>query len=687
MSLFWTFGFWFTAIVATFSSLQLAAAENARELPVAQLTREPRAFTAKADESGAFTWWLPPKADALVLPISAGTLVDTSNEPLMRWLKDRSPWDLSKLPLIGARYGERTVVVIVPWPHYAELVIQERIGIRFRFPAGRNNTTACEIVAGWRGLDPMEVAHAFRNWRESATDTGAIPKPRSLAAKAAQLPAVARLFGAPHIYLWGPALFSRHDVERARWTAFARALRDGAPDSFAGRLVARFSADQRRSLDGLADSEWPATHLTLDVATAINSALSRRALLELPAETALRQVVQRNSEALADAMREFVGDPKTWGDGFSLPILEGLRESGIDRAVLLLSDLYGNAPKPGVMARASELGFLLGPYDSYHSVHDPEAAPDETWATAQFDRAAYATGRILNADGSGHAGFKDRGFHLSPLIAKPYVQRRVEGMLRDTPFNAWFVDCDAAAECFDDFHPAHPATRVDDIQARRERLHWLESSKRLVVGSEDGSVMFADVFHFGHGIHTPYLGHLAREFKDPKSAHFLGGHWPSDTPAHFFKRTPLPPALRSPYFDPLVRIPLYQAALGDEIIVSHHWSLDSLKLDEVEEQRQLMELLYMVPPLYHLNRETWPLRRERIVRHFKFWSPRHRKLATAPLIRFEWLTPDRLLQRTTFRLPDGEATMTVNFSDVATKGFPPKSATAGGNLPVGQIVF
>jgi hypothetical protein len=674
-------------VLAILSLVQLEAAENSRDLPVAQLTSEPRTFTAKLDKSGVFTWWLPENADSLVLPISAGTLVERSNRQLMQWLRDGSPWDLSKLPLIGARYGQTTVVVIVPWPHYAELVVEERIGIRFQFPTGRANATPCEIVACSRGADPLEVARAFRNWRESALDTGAIPKPRPLATKAAQLAGVNRLFGAPHFYLWGPALFSRHDVEPGRWKAFARALLGSPANAFPARLIARFNTEQRRSLIAIAESESPASHLKLEVAAVINSALSEHSLLDLPANTALSDVVRQNAEALVTAMGQFVSDRRRWGDGFSLPILEALGESGIDRALLLLSDLYGKAPKPHVMGEASELGFLIGPYDSYHSVHDPDASPDETWETAQFDRAAYQTGRILNADGSAHGGFKGRGYHLSPLAARPYMRRRVEGLLEQTAFNAWFVDCDAAAECFDDYHPQHSATRADDLDARRERLRWLEKSKGLVVGSEDGSVLFADVFHFGHGIHTPYVGHLAPEFKDRSSAHYLGGHWPSDKPASAFKPTPSPPALKSPYFDPRVRIPLYQAALGDEVIVSHHWSFDSFKFSDLEEERELMELLYMVPPLYHVNRETWPQRRQRIVRHFQFWSPLHRKLATAPISRFEWISRDRLLQRTTFRLPEGDATITVNFGDQPVNGFPPKSATVGGIVSVKQRVY
>lgn len=680
----------FIFLSAIFLSLTCSptfAAEGGEELPVGRLGNEPRSFTSEADTSGGFTWWFPEKADALILPISAGMQVETTNGPLMRWLKEGSPWDLSKLPIIGVRYGARTAVGIVPWPHYAELVVEQRVGVRFKFPPGRSNATPCEVVAMWRGTDPLEVARAFRDCRASAKETGAIPKPRPLSKKAAELLAVKQLFGAPNIYLWGPALFSRHDVDKGKWIAFARALRDAGPDTIGGRSVARSSTAQRGSLTNLAKSEWPEQWLTLDVAAAIEGALTERTMLHLPENTPLIEVVRKNSKALAEAFPSLVHDPATWGDGFSPPMLESLRAAGIDRALLLLSDLYGQSPRPDVAAKAAGLGYLTGPYDSYHSVHNPKAAPDATWETAQFDQAAFAQGRVQNADGSGHGGFKNRSYHFSPAAAWPYVRSRVNRVQDQTPYSAWFVDCDATGEWFDDYSRLHSATRVDDMNTRRQRLRWLETEKKLVVGSEEGSALFADVIAFGHGIQTAYLGHLAPEFRNPQSPSFLGRQWPSDTPVNSFKTIPVPSSLLTPYFDPRVRIPLYQAALGDELVVSHHWSLDPFKLSDVAGKRELMELLYMVPPMYHLNREIWPERQQRIVRHFKFWSPLHRQLAIASLTRFETLTPDRLLQRTTFRLAEGEATITVNFGNNEAKGFPPESATVKGAIEIQQPVY
>jgi hypothetical protein len=464
-------------------------------------------------------------------------------------------------------------------------------------------------------------------------------------------------------------------------------LRDAAPESFAGRVVARFSPSEHDSLNEMAEADFPTSHVAAQIAAGLEHVLIDPTLLNQPPDTPLLEVVRKNRKKMAVEFSEFVHEPATWGDGMSLPMLDALHDAGVDRAVILLSDFHGNTPRPDVVARAAELGFLSGPYDSYHSVHSPDSAPDATWETAQFDRAAYEQGRVLNADGSGHAGFRGRGFHFSPSAAWPYVQQRVGTMVRAVPYTAWFIDCDATAECFDDYDPRHEATRVDDISARRHRLRWLESEHQLVVGSEDGSALFSDVVHFGHGVHTPYIGHLEPSFRDRQSRHFLGRYWPPDTPEQMFKPVPIVPSLVVPYFEPRVRIPLYQAALGDELVVSHHWSFDSLKFWDIAVSRELLEILYMVPPMYHINREVWPKRRERIIRHHSFWAPWHRELATACLTQFEWLTEDRVLQRTTFTRPEGDVTITVNFDKEIRNGYPAYSASISGAINVRQDFY
>ena len=517
-----------------------------RILPLTEITDKPASFRSEIGESGRFTWWLPPGAEEYVLPLCGGVLLH-SNRTDLKWIREQSPHSLAELPLIGVRYGEQWLVIILPWPHYAELIFTDRVGIRFNLPQGRHEAAPCVIVAMRRAGGALEIAKAFRQWRLTADDIGVIPRPRPIKQKIAELDTVSRLLGAAHFYLWGPALFSRHDVSKEKWAPFAKALLSAPAESFGGQLLNSLSPDQHSTLRELAKAEFAMDYLTAGVAGALESALTRRHLLDLGPEVSTTQVIARNKQALVGSFAAFLNPPESWGDGPSKTMLNLLHEAGVSQALLLLSDLYGNTLRSDVVAHAEELGYLIGPYDSYHSIHSPTAKPDDTWETAQFDAVGYQHGRVLNADGSPHAGFKGRGYHFSPKAAWPYVQQRVNRIASESPYSAWFVDCDATAESFEDYAPEHPATMLEDTLLRRQRLAWLESKHRMVVGSEGGSVLFADVIHFGHGPQTPYIGHLDRSFRDPTSRYFAGRAWPPDSPESSFKPTLIPPAMKAPF--------------------------------------------------------------------------------------------------------------------------------------------
>ncbi len=655
----------------------LRAAGAERLIPVEQVGTVPTVFEGEAGPDRSYTWWFPKGVKVWTLPHSGGLRVDTSDARQVAVLKERRSYGLKELPLVGARYEGRTLAVFVPWPHYAAFVVGERCGIRFEFPTDRNQATPCRIVAQWTDEGTVALAQAFRTWRASAADIGGLPRPRSLRAKAKALPKVTQLYGAPHIYLWGPAGFSRHDVERRRWVAVARQIQAARLSSVTGRLRATFTDEAQGALKELAQADWPMNYLTVAVAGAIDRGLTQISLVGAGG-TDLRERVARNRKALASELGSGVRPVEEWGDGLSLPLMNALDAAGIENAVLTLSDLYEPAVRPDVVAHAESLGYLVGPYDSYHSVHSPDAGPDDTWVTAQFDRKAFESGRVVKESGRRQGGFKGRGFHFSPEAAWPYVQERVGRLMGRNGYTSWFIDCDATGECFDDYSPHHPATQVDDMRWRRDRLRWLEGKWNVLVGSEGGSILFADVIHFGHGVHTPYIGHLAPEFRDRKSPHYLGRHWPPDSPEQSFKAVALPKKLKSPYFDPTLRVPLYQAVLGDELVATHHWSFDSLKLSDVAATRALLEILYGVPPMYHLNRETWATRRETVLKHVGFWGALHRVIAPLAMVGFEVLSQDRQVQRTQYGTGKQVVTVTVNFGSQTWNGLPGRSARVTG---------
>jgi len=73
---------------------------------------------------------------------------------------------------------------------------------------------------------------------------------------------------------------------------------------------------------------------------------------------------------------------------------------------------------------------------------------------------------------------------------------------------------------------------------------------------------------------------------------------------------------------------------------------------------ELLELLYNVPPLYHMNLKEFEKHKERMKAHYDFFSPLHWELGLLPMTDFSWLTDDRMVQRTVF---GNQVEMVANF--------------------------
>ena len=337
-----------------------------------------------------------------------------------------------------------------------------------------------------------------------------------------------------------------------------------------------------------------------------------------------------------------------WGDGLSVKLLEQFAASGLDRLWLGVDSWQDGFRHPTAVAKARELGYLIGPYDSYHSIHHPNEK--DTWETAQFDLSLYETGAIVNADGTKNRGFKKKGYHLSPLVAHPYVEDRVNGIVAQMPtdFNTWFIDCDAYGELFDDYSPSHPATQLDDMNARLARIAWIRDTYNMVVGSEGGAAYAAATLHFAHGMTTPVIGWGDPDMKEKTSPYYIGGYWPPEAPAIHIKQVPLKPNYLYHYYDPRFRLPLYQIVFHDSVVTTHHWLSGSLKFENAIETLALLELFYNVPPLYHLNMAEFTKHKAWIQRHYAFFSPLHRHIGGQAMTDFEWLRDNLQVQRTEF---------------------------------------
>jgi len=624
----------------------------------------------KASQTGELAWpqvSAESKVRSLIVPRNEGVLVPSDDPEWVTelvnegWTRVAEGWSM---PFVGFDFGGSTATLIVATPFNTEFqyaTSSKGLGIDFRHRFTRlDRDKAYGIILRFGGESPVEPARQYRQWLR---DQGGWV---SLADKIQTVPRAGRLVGALHAYLWETGYLHRTNIRN--WPLFSKKLQSASASAIPSpaqrihsllsdgakaavlRLTQGAKQDQdeeliARELNLLIDStalyhreSWASSKLPGEIGRHLRGGLDRATLAErCQVNAALIQAAFTSGE---------LEKTEAWGDGISVRMLRDLQTSGIDRACLVLNDLQAGDRRPEVASKADEMGYLYAPYDSYHSIHAP--SEPNSWLTAQFDAAALENGPIVRADGTKEPGFQSKGFKFSPRVARPYVERRVTSRMILSPYSAWFVDCDGTGESYDNYSELFPSTEGADFAARLDRLQWISRTLRIPVGSETGSGLAAGILHFAHGMMTPPLAWREDDFKDPSSPFWMGAYHPPEAPTLFFRTAKLKPSTRKFHFDPQYRLPLYQMVFHDSVVTTHHWTSPSLKFGDVQSTVALLEQLYNVPPLYHLNRDTWVANSKRIVERHRFFSPLHRELAPHAMTDFKWLTADRGVQMTTF---------------------------------------
>jgi hypothetical protein len=636
-----------------------------------QLEGEKLSVSFRANKASRFTWPVvnsERSVRAWILPMFEGVYAPADDAKWVSFLQKQSPMSTTEgvgLPFWGWDCGDFTLTWMVTNPFNNELMFEGRDGrlhAQFKHEFTRNNPVKeFGFVIQFGKASPIEPARIYRRWIQGRGEFV------SMKEKIQRTPGAGKLLGAAHVYLWGDEILSTDDIKD--WKGFSKQLSTQGANTNAspGRHIwSAMRPEIQKVVVGMDKMEWVDRYSKTQVTEELGRLLvqknfydagswrgvtldeTTRNLLTRNGELTEAELCRRNCKLLAAAFPGSFAPPEDWGDGVSPKMISQLAAAGLDRLWLGAGGWEGFVRRPETVAAAKQHGYLIGPYDSYHSIHSPKATGDNTWPTAQFDRPLYETGGIVQANGEKKTGFKKKGYLLSPAAARPYVERRVNHLMNAFHANSWFMDCDGFGEYFDDYSEAHPATQQTDLQARCSRLAWIRDTFGAVIGSEGCSAGVAGTIHFAHGVMTPVIGWGDPDLKDKSSKYFLGAYYPPNGPAVFFKPVPTKEEYRYIYFDPRFRLPLFETVFHDSVVATHHWSAASGKFRDQARTVELLELLYNVPPLYHLNLQEFAKQSPQMKKHHDFFSPLHRETGLLPLTEFEWLTPDRLVQRTMF---------------------------------------
>jgi hypothetical protein len=225
-----------------------------------------------------------------------------------------------------------------------------------------------------------------------------------------------------------------------------------------------------------------------------------------------------------------------------------------------------------------------------------------------------------------------------------------------------FLDVSAvsAVECYDE---NHPMTRTSAMQHKRN-LGSAVSEMQLLCGTEIGCEDVAATIHYNEGMMSPPA------FRAPDSGRRM---------THIYKGEDVPKSIPDFMLNPKYRVPLWELSFHGSVQSYWYWGDSANCCPELLDTRDRFSALYGLPEIYSFSVDSWDELKQDIAESYKKTSPLAKKLGYCTLDGFEYLTADKLVQRTLFS--DG-TTVTVNFSkhDVEING----QILAAGEIVVGE---
>ena len=361
-----------------------------------------------------------------------------------------------------------------------------------------------------------------------------------------------------------------------------------------------------------------------------------------------------------------VGSPNIWTDMSPRVLAPALQAAGIQR--ILWSQGTSAANVDYLNNNLTDV--LTSRYDIYQDAMDPQnfkylSGIHDDWTSEGFpDEIVYnSTGdwvrgwSVLGKDGK-------TWYYCGALCDKKalkYAINRTTEELRTKHYKCRFIDTTTASGWRECYHKDHPMTRTESKEWRMKLLDLFSNNFNLVLGSETGHEAAVPYLHYFEGMMSlgPYrLADSGRNIYDVVY----------DVPSQITRFQ-----LGHNY-----RLPLWELVYHDCVVAYWYWGDYNNKLPPVWDKRDLFNVLYGVPPMFLINETSWSHYKERFVQSYSNTVPLAREVGYIEMLAHEFLTENRDVQQTTFRLTDDRVKkIIVNFNTAAAYTHPGTGVTVG----------
>lgn len=331
-------------------------------------------------------------------------------------------------------------------------------------------------------------------------------------------------------------------------------------------------------------------------------------------------------------------------------IARDMHAAGMHR---VLWSVFDHHTDPEAIASIKSLGFCTTFYDIYTDVIPAPLLDKLSAFRVNRCRARspyWPDGVQQKADGTMQEAWPIKGRdgkfyaqnYLCDIAALQCAEQTIPPHTKENGFDGRFIDViyGNSNECS---HPAHPATRTVSM-AHKNRLMQSLLEQRLLAGTEVGREDGVPFYHYNEGMLSPIL------YRSYDAGRRM---------TRLYRGEQVDACILRYMLNPRCRVPLWELVFHDCVISYWYWGDSTNCCPELIRLRDLFCRLYGLPPLYSFAAKDWEQLRPMILDSYQRTTPPAQRLAFCEMTEFQYLRPDRLIQKTVFS--DG-TTVVANFS-------------------------
>ncbi|HET6559087.1 MAG TPA: glycoside hydrolase [Prolixibacteraceae bacterium] len=382
------------------------------------------------------------------------------------------------------------------------------------------------------------------------------------------------------------------------------------------------------------------------------------------------------------AMEKMIGAVHVyvWDKAREVEFAKELKESGIDKALILWDPNHIPYPEVGYDSKLKELGYATGGYELFTDLklRDTIATPFDEKGPMRLARTTYPGlfNELVTRKKDGKTNSNQFGHTACPAVMRPHITKRIERELKEFPHETYFLDVYQANGLFECYSDKHPLTREQFAREVILNHQMIEEKYNQYLGGEWGADYMGSNCVYVHGMMTLQRTWWGSGIEEKGTIYYTGDWKSNPRPTQMIGTRVANDTYLNYSINEYTRVPLYELVYHDAVVTSWRWEDGNHHTPEIWWKKDLFNVLYGSAPLWNLDRQRWEEYKNTFIKSYKKICPWLQQIGYDEMISHRFISDDHKVQESVFS--SGKAVV-VNFGD-SNYSFEGKTIQAKGFL-------